>query len=77
MIREELRQYMDEYTNDTFWDELICKLTSRDMLKEYGEEEVKNMDFLEYNKKESKFMEKYDDEFRKNGITNILNICRN
>ena len=35
------RQYIEEYDNDSFWDELIERLIERDVLREIGEEKLR------------------------------------
>jgi hypothetical protein len=63
-----VEQYIDEYNSDVFWDELIHRLARRDLIREYGEENVINMSLEQLIEKEQQFIEKYDEEFAKNGI---------
>jgi hypothetical protein len=67
----DVEQYIDEYNNDIFWDELIYRLARRDLIREYGEENVIDMTLEELIEKEEPFIEKYDEEFAKNGIYNL------
>lgn len=64
----DVEQYIDEYNSDVFWDELIHRLARRDLIREYGEENVINMSLEQLIEKEQQFIEKYDEEFAKNGI---------
>ncbi len=70
----ELDQYIDDYDNNNFWDELVYRLARRDFLKEYGDDKIAKMSWEERFKKESPFIEKYEEEFEKYGIerTEIL-----
>jgi|UniRef100_A0A7C6E9Y0 hypothetical protein len=64
----ELCQYLEEYDTRTFWDELIYRLARRDLIRHYGIDEIKKMDPKERIVKESRFIEKYAQEFEKHGI---------
>ncbi len=67
----DVEQYREEYDNETFWEDLIDRLTRRDFIKKYGEETVKKMSLEERIEKEYPFEEKYRNEFEKNGIENL------
>lgn len=67
-----VNDYIDDYNNNTFWDELIFRLARRDLIERYGEEAVMNMDWEERMSKEGVFIEEYEDEFEKNGIKNLV-----
>lgn len=67
----ELDQYMDDYNNDNFWDELIYRLARRDLIRKYGEDKITKMGWEERLKKESPFIDKYDEEFEEYGIERI------
>lgn len=41
---EEMMGYIDEYDNETFWNQLCDRLALRDACNKYGEEAIKNMD---------------------------------
>ena len=69
---EEMNQYIDEYDNYTFWEELIHRLARRDFIRQYGVERIKEMNIEERIDKEYSFESKYAEEFEKNGIDNIL-----
>ena len=64
-------QYVDEYDNDTFWDELIERLIERDLFREVGEVKLRKMTIEERLRAEDPLREKYDTEFEENGIENI------
>lgn len=67
----EINQYMDEYDDENFWDELVDRLARRDFIKEYGEDAVKKMSWDERIEKEHPFIEKYEEEFEEDGIENL------
>lgn len=63
--------FMEEYDNDTFWDELINRLALRDLILQEGEERFKEMPFEEHFTKEDPIRQKYQNEFESNGINNL------
>ena len=67
----EIDQYIDDYNNGNFWDELIYRLAGRDLIRKYGEEKFKKMGWEERLKKESPFIAKYEEEFEEYGIERI------
>ena len=64
-------QYVDDYDNDTFWDELVERLVERDLLREVGEAKFRRMRVEERWTAEDPLREKYDIEFEENGLENI------
>ena len=62
---------IDEYDEDCFWDELIDRMTKRDMLDTYGEEAIQKMDLKERIEKENKIIARYEKEFEENGLKNL------
>lgn len=67
----DVEQYIDEYNNDIFCEELIDRLARRDFIRAYGEENLLKMTWEERFEKEQPFIDKYDEEFEKNGIENL------
>ena len=67
-----MMQYIEEYDEFTFWEELECSLTDRDMIKKYGEDAFRKMTFEERMKREEEFRAKYNNEFVENGVENII-----
>jgi len=63
--------YIDEYNNSTFWDELAERLAFRDLLKQEGEDKVREMSLTDRFQKVETIREKYFNEFHKNGINSI------
>ncbi len=66
------QEFIDEFENDCFWEELINRLTKRDFLKSFSEKEIKEMDPYTRFERLLELSEKYSDEFEKNGLKNIL-----
>ncbi|MCB4790553.1 MAG: hypothetical protein LHV68_01580 [Elusimicrobia bacterium] len=66
-----MMEYIDEYNNHIFWQELEDSLVDRDMIKKYGVESINKMELEERLEKEEEFHEKYNNEFSDNGLNNI------
>jgi hypothetical protein len=69
---EEVDEYIECYDDYTFWDNLTSSLAGRDMVNEYGEEAIKKMSDMERFTQKQPFVERYDDEFAKNGLKNLV-----
>lgn len=69
---DDIEQYREDYNNETFWLELVDRLSRRDFIKEWGEDAIRKMDWKEQIEKEDPFIEKYEKEFEKNGIENLI-----
>lgn len=70
-LQSEVEEYRDEFENETFWDELIERLSLRDVIRQLGEEAVDKMAGVERYEKQLVFIEKYQKEFEKHGIKNL------
>lgn len=66
-----VEELIDEYDNDTFWEELIHRMAERDMEKKYAEDTIRKMKFEERIDKEWPFIRIYEEEFLENGLTNL------
>ena len=62
----------DDYNNDTFWDELVERLTIRDFRKKYSIEEITKMSSEERFSEMGKIEEKYADEVEEYGIDRLI-----
>jgi len=71
-FEEEVDVYVDEYNDEMFWDELIDRLAKRDFINKYGEEAIHKMDLEERFGKLQPFINKYEREFEKYGIENLV-----
>lgn len=64
--------FIDEYDNDSFWEELINRLAERDLIRrEDGLSNVLRLPVEERLEKQFKLEEKYAIEFEENGLENI------
>jgi hypothetical protein len=64
--------FVEEFENDSFWDELVHRLAERDLVQqEGGLENVMKLSLEERIKKESLLQEMYGKEFEKNGLNNL------
>jgi len=70
-------EFIGEFENDTFWEELISRLADRDLIKQMGGmKELSKLPFEERVKKTLALEEKYASEFEKKGLDS-LSIIRN
>lgn len=67
----DIERFREEYDDNTFWDELIYRLARRDLIRTYGEAGVFTMTTDELIEKEQPFIDKYEEEFERNGIDNL------
>jgi len=63
---------IEDYDNDTFWDNLTGYLAERDAEDKYGIEELNSMDHFDRVKLIVDEEEKYNEEFSQNGIQNLI-----
>lgn len=64
--------FIDEYDNDTFWEELASRLAKRDLLKQMGgPEKLVDMPKEEMMDKLFQLEEFYSDEFTRHGLENL------
>ena len=70
-FEEQVLRYVDEYNEETFWDQLIDRLVRRDLARQEGEENIRQMDFEAYFRKEDPIRGKYEDEFEQHGIDRL------
>ncbi len=65
-------EFIDDFTNDTFWDELSNRLTQRDLERqEGGQENVNRLSMEERFKLEGSILERYSREFSEHGIERL------
>lgn len=60
--------FIEDYDDYTFWDELTLRLAKRDLYKKYGKEALSKMSAIERLAEEDELMEKYLDIFEDNGL---------
>ena len=66
---ESLDDYIDEYNDENFWEDLAHNLAGRDFIEHFGKEAISGMEMAE--QFERRLIEKYEDEFYENGIQNL------
>lgn len=69
---ESVVEYIHRYDDFTFWDKLIYNLSERDMIQKHGKEAVAGMSEDECLEKGKTFAQRYEEEFEKNGLTNLV-----
>jgi hypothetical protein len=64
--------FIDDYDNDTFWEELINRLAERDLIiQEGGLSSMLRLSVEERLEKQFRLEEKYAVEFEENGLENV------
>ena len=63
--------HIDEYDDDTFWDELSERLAYRDLIEQIGEDAAANMESGERVMKIEEIRSGYIDEFCEHGLERI------
>jgi hypothetical protein len=66
-----MMEFIDEYNNDVFWDELAERLALRDLVRAEGEDRIQGMGLEERLEKIETLRGAYLDEFHANGITRL------
>ncbi len=65
------REFIREFEDDTFWDELVQRLVERDLIRQAGEEKLLSMTPEERFEAEEPLEKRYADEFYNNGLENL------
>jgi hypothetical protein len=71
-FEEMMDAFICKYDTDVFWEELLQKMTERDLLARYGEKAVAEMSIVERIEKEREFIQSYDKEFSLNGLKRLF-----
>jgi len=73
MFEEEtdIQKLIEEYDEETFWDELIDRLGDRDFFRHYSKDEIKKMTQEERFEKLYEFIDKWADEINERGIERL------
>jgi CRISPR/Cas system Type II protein with McrA/HNH and RuvC-like nuclease domain len=71
----DVSDYIQEYNEQTMWEELIDALSTRDFGRKYAEAEIEAMSQTERINKQSDFFDKYGEEFEEYG-TDHLEIAK-
>ncbi|MGB9006315.1 MAG: hypothetical protein WCB96_11385 [Candidatus Aminicenantales bacterium] len=73
---EDINLYLDDFIENTFWDELINRLTSRDLFRKYGQQIMDSMPWEELKKKEEPVFQRYTEEIETYGMENLEIVNR-
>ncbi|MBM3296195.1 MAG: hypothetical protein FJY83_01190 [Candidatus Aminicenantes bacterium] len=73
---EELNEYLDDFLDNSFWDEIVQRLTSRDLYRKHGQESVEAMSWEEIRDIEEPIRRKYASEIEKHGLENLEIVNR-
>jgi hypothetical protein len=73
---EELNSYIDDFIDNSFWDELVQRLTSRDLHRKHGQEAVESMSWEELREAEDPIHQRYASEVEKHGLENLEIVNR-
>jgi len=65
-------EWIEEYNALTFWDELIARLTERDVLNDSSPGELELMGTEEYQRRASPHEQRYATEFEQHGIDRLV-----
>lgn len=66
-----MRQYMDEYDDDNFWEELIDRLALEEFLRRHSKEEIETMSDEERRKELYALEAILAKDFEENGLDNV------
>lgn len=70
-IEQDALSIVQTYEEIAFWDHLTRRMSERDLILEYGNLEVQNMDPIERMEIESTYLAKYNEEFIENDISRL------
>jgi len=66
-----MQEYIEDYDEDCFWDELFWRMSERDFNRAYAEDEVSKMELKEIFEKEEPFRQKWDNEIDTYGLNRL------
>lgn len=64
-------QYLQEFENDNFWEQLSDRLVERDLRRQLGEAAYKRLDPEELDEKEEPYRTLYSEEFLTHGVDRL------
>jgi hypothetical protein len=62
---------IEKFENETFWEELMERLSERDAIREMGEKAFRKLGDDERSRKIEEYRKKYLEEFEKNGVERL------
>lgn len=69
---DECMQIAEDYEDKAFWTELLSRLADRDLLEKLSTIDMNNVDEMVLLQKKNEIIEKYESEFEKNGLDNLV-----
>lgn len=69
--KTDIQELIDEYDEETFWDELVDRLGERDFYQHYSKDEIQKMTQEERFERICDLEEKWGEEFEKRGIERL------
>ncbi|MGL4369825.1 MAG: hypothetical protein ACRCUT_09175 [Spirochaetota bacterium] len=70
-FEEMMDEFVEQYDDNVFWDELLHRLTENEIISQYGASEVAKMSLVERIEKEQPIIKKYEDDFTAHGLDNL------
>ena len=64
-------EFIEEFENESFWNELLERLVERDLLRQLGEKTVEGLDPEEREIREEPYRRVYGDEFAMHGVDRL------
>jgi hypothetical protein len=64
-------EFIEEFENETFWDELLERLVERDLIRQLGEESLRRLDFAAREAKAEPYVRLYIEEFATHGVDRL------
>jgi hypothetical protein len=68
---EDIKRYIREYDDHVFHEELVHRLASRDLMREYGADTLRHMEDAHYARAQKALLEYYDAELDAHGVDRI------
>lgn len=64
-------EFIDQFENDSFWEQLSDRLVERDLLRQIGEAAIRRLDPEELAQREEPYRTLYADEFMRYGVERL------
>ena len=71
-LEEKMRDFINDYEEDAFWDLLIRQLAERDIRERYDEETIEEMETMEWFKTIEEHETPYAKEFQEHGVERLV-----
>lgn len=68
---EIVQEYVEDYDEECFWDEIFHRLSNRDFDRKYTDKEISKMEMKERFEKEEPFREKWGNELNNHGVERL------